>query len=240
MSHPLLSAGDASSAARRWRDAARTGKQAVAGGVAAPAQPFLVAWLAKELGRPICVVCPDVKHQEEFFHDLRFWDDRALLVPDLELSAPGAVTDPELAAARLGALHELRGADRPVVVFTVDGLDHAAPSPAQLQSETKTLRRGEALAPQDLVAELERTGFVRVAMAAVRGQYAVRGGIVDVFPWQTALPVRLEFFGDELESLRSYDPDSQRSVETMESCEICLGAAEGKDSGTARDYLPAK
>ncbi|MFM8684559.1 MAG: hypothetical protein ACKOEG_12440, partial [Chthoniobacterales bacterium] len=154
MSHPLLSAGDASSAARRWRDAARTGKTAVAGGVAAPAQPFLVAWLAKELGRPICVVCPDVKHQEEFFHDLRFWDDRALLVPDLELSAPGAVTDPELSAARLGALHELRGADRPVVVFTVDGLDHAAPSPAQLQSETKTLRRGEELAPQDLVAEL--------------------------------------------------------------------------------------
>ncbi|MFM8790740.1 MAG: hypothetical protein ACKOEI_13000, partial [Chthoniobacterales bacterium] len=229
MSHPLLSAGDASSAARRWRDAARTGKQAVAGGVAAPAQPFLVAWLAKELGRPICVVCPDVKHQEEFFHDLRFWDERALLVPDLELSAPGAVTDPELAAARLGALHELRGADRPVVVFTADGLDHAAPSPAQLQSETKTLRRGEALAPQDLLAELERTGFVRVATAAVRGHYAVRGGIIDVFPWQTALPVRLEFFGDELESLRSYDPDSQRSVETMESCEICLGAAEGKD-----------
>jgi transcription-repair coupling factor (superfamily II helicase) len=239
VSHPLLSAGDASSAARRWRDAARTGKTAVAGGVAAPAQPFLVAWLAKELGRPVCVVCPDVKHQEEFFHDLRFWDSRALLVPDLELSASGAVPDPELAAARLGALHDLRGAALPIVVFTADGLDHAAPSPAQLQSETKTFRRGETLAPQDLIEELENAGFVRVATAAVRGQYAVRGGIVDVFPWQTALPVRLEFFGDELESLRSYDPDSQRSVETMESCEICLGTAEGKDSGTAKDYLPA-
>ena len=61
---------------------------------------------------------------------------------------------------------------------------------------------------------------------------------MDIFPWQTALPVRLEFFGDELESLRSYDPDSQRSVETLESCEICLGAAGGEETSTARDHLP--
>jgi len=104
VSHSLLSAGDASSAARRWRDAARRGAPAVAGGVAAPAQPFLAAWLAEGLERTLCVVCPDVKRQEEFFHDLRFWNGDALLVPDLELSAAGATPDPELAAARLGAL----------------------------------------------------------------------------------------------------------------------------------------
>ena len=90
MSHPLLSAGDASATARRWREAACRGGSAVAGGVSAPAQPFLAAWLASSLDHPLCVVCPDVKRQEEFFHDLQFWNDRALLVPDLELSAAGA------------------------------------------------------------------------------------------------------------------------------------------------------
>ena len=238
MSHPLLSAGDASAAARRWREAARRGKSAVAGGVSAPAQPFLAAWLAASLDRPVCVVCPDVKRQEEFFHDLQFWNDRALLVPDLELSAAGAAPDPELAAARLGALRDLRIGNPPLVVFTEEGLSHAAPLPDQLDRETKTLRRGQALAPAELVADLDKAGFVRAPTAAVRGQYAVRGGIMDIYPWQTALPVRLEFFGDELESLRSYDPDSQRSIETLESCEICFGLAETKEKGTARDHLP--
>ena len=238
MSHPLLSAGDTSSAARTWRDAARRGGRAVAGCVAAPAQPFLAAWLAEGLGRMLCVVCPDVKRQEEFFHDLRFWNCGALLVPDLELSSASATTDPELAAARLGALRELRGGKIPIVVITEDGLGHAAPSPRSLERETKTLQRGQSLDPQNLAAELEKSGFVRVPTAAVRGHYAVRGGIMDVFPWQTALPVRLEFFGDELESLRSYDPDSQRSVETLESCEICLGASGGEETATARDHLP--
>ena len=238
MSHPLLPAGDASPAARRWCEAARRGKPAVAGGVAAPAQPFLAAWLAQSLGSPVCVVCSDVKRQEEFFHDLQFWNNEALLVPDLELSAAGAASDPELAAARLGALRELRTGKTPLVVFTADGLDHAAPSPAQLDRETKTLRRRQSLEPGALAAELDKAGFVRSANAAVRGQYAVRGGIMDIYPWQTALPVRLEFFGDELESLRSYDPDSQRSIETLESCEICFGSGDEKENGTAHDHLP--
>jgi transcription-repair coupling factor (superfamily II helicase) len=238
VSHPLLPAGDASAAARRWREAARRGKSAVAGGVSAPAQPFLAAWLASSLDHPLCVVCPDVKRQEEFFHDLQFWNDRALLVPDLELSAAGAAPDPELAAARLGALRELRTGHIPLVVFTEEGLGHAAPLPDQLDRETKTLHRGQALAPADLAADLDKAGFVRAPTAAVRGQYAVRGGIMDIYPWQTALPVRLEFFGDELESLRSYDPDSQRSIETLESCEICFGLADTKENGTARDHLP--
>ena len=238
MSHPLLSAGDASAAARRWREAARRGQSAVAGGVSAPAQPFLAAWLASSLDHPLCVVCPDVKRQEEFFHDLQFWNDRALLVPDLELSAAGAAPDPELAAARLGALRELRSGNVPLVVFTEEGLGHAAPFPDQLDRDTKTLLRGQALAPADLAADLDKAGFMRAPTAAVRGQYAVRGGIMDIYPWQTALPVRLEFFGDELESLRSYDPDSQRSIETLESCEICFGLADSKEKGTAQDHLP--
>ena len=210
----------------------------MAGGVSAPAQPFLAAWLAASLDRPVCVVCPDVKRQEEFFHDLQFWNDRALVVPDLELSAAGAAPDPELAAARLGALRDLRTGNPPLVVFTKEGLGHAAPLPDQLDRETKTLRRGQALAPADLATDLDKAGFMRAPTAAVRGQYAVRGGIMDIYPWQTALPVRLEFFGDELESLRSYDPDSQRSIETLESCEICFGLAGSKEKGTAQDHLP--
>ena len=239
MSHPLLSACDASPAARRWLKAVQSGRCAAAGGTAPPAQPFLAAWLAERLDRPVCIVCPDVKRQEEFFHDLKFWNDRTLFIPDLELGATNGAPDPELTAARLGALRELDAGRIPLVVATASGLEHPAPSPRGLQADTKLLSRGAELAPSDLIAELEKEGFVRVSTAAARGQFALRGGILDVFPWQTALPVRLEFFGDELESLRSYDPDTQRSIETLVSCELCLGSAANQADATVRDHLPA-
>ncbi|MEY4300437.1 MAG: hypothetical protein RIR25_1673, partial [Verrucomicrobiota bacterium] len=215
MSHSLLSAGDASPAAQRWLQTVQSGRPAAAGGTAPSAQPFLAAWLAERLDQPVCIVCPDVKRQEEFFHDLKFWNDRVLFVPELELGTANGAQDPELAAARLGALRELDTGQIPLVVATAAGLECPAPSPRGLQEDTRLLTRGAQLAPSDLVAELDRGGFVRVSAAAERGQYAVRGGILDVFPWQTPLPVRLEFFGDELESLRSYDPDTQRSIETL-------------------------
>jgi transcription-repair coupling factor (superfamily II helicase) len=238
VNHELLSAGDASNAARAWLEAVRRDSDAVAGGAAPSAQPFLTAWLAAHLQRPVCVICPDVKRQEEFHHDLAFWNDRALLLPDLELAAAGVGSpDPELAAARLAALRELDTGRPPLVVVTTDGLGHPAPSRKKLAGDILALRRGHSLPLTDLAGRFDQAGFLRVSTAAQRGQYAVRGGIVDVFPWQTALPVRLEFFGDEIESLRSYDPDSQRSVETLESCELSLGDGSGAEDATVRDHF---
>ncbi len=238
MNHELLTVGDASAAARSWLQAVRHGSPSVAGGVAAPAQPFLAAWLAANLQRPVCVVCPDVKRQEEFHHDLLFWNGSALLLPDLELAAAGVGSpDPELAAARLAALRELDTGRPPLVVVTADGLAHAAPASGTLAGNILTLRRGENLAPAALAGRLEDAGFERVATAAQRGQYALRGGIVDVFPWQTALPVRVEFFGDDIESIRSFDPDSQRSVATLESCELSLGDGRGAADAKVRDHF---
>ena len=238
MNHDLLSAGDASAAARSWLEAARRNPPATAGGAAPPAQPFLAAWFAARIGRPVCVVCPDVKRQEEFHHDLQFWEPRALLLPDLELAAEGVGSpDPELAAARLAALREIDTGQPPLVVVTAGGLRHPAPSRRKLGEGIMTLRRGGTLAIAALASRLEKAGFERVSTAAQRGHYAVRGGIIDISPWQTALPVRLEFFGDEIESIRSYDPDSQRSVETLESCELGLDDGSAGHDATVRDHF---
>ncbi len=241
MSSDILSAGGTSPSARRWADAVRSGKPAVAGGVASPAQPFLAAWLAGEIHRPLCVVCPDVKRQEEFFSDLLFWEPRSLLVPDLELASGGAVSaDPELAAARLAALRELDTTSPRLVVVTAGGLTHPAPSPKQLGSAILPLKRGESIDLAALRGRLENAGFLRVPTAAQRGQFAVRGGILDIYPWQTALPVRLELLGDEVESLRSYDPDSQRSVETLDRCELGLADGAEDQDATVRDHFGAE
>lgn len=240
MSNDLLAAGGASASARRWLAEIKLGRPAPAGAVALPAQPYLAAWLARQLGRPVCVICSDVKRQEEFFQDLMFWEPRTLLVPSLELAAETpAAHDPELAAARLAALRELGTKMPPMVVVTREGLEQPAPAPAALGTGMLRLARGQKPGLAVLISRLDEAGFMRAGSAAERGQYAVRGGILDIFPWQTALPVRAEFFGDEIESVRSYDPDSQRSVETINDCELCIDRVGDKQDAKVRDHFPS-
>jgi transcription-repair coupling factor (superfamily II helicase) len=83
---------------------------------------------------------------------------------------------------------------------------------------------------------LSSAGYERVVQVTTRGQFAVRGGIVDIFSWQTTLPFRIEFFGDEIESLREFDLDTQTSVRRREEASILLSAADDT-SGNVRDYI---
>src|SRR4029078_6893544 len=82
------------------------------------------------------------------------------------------------------------------------------------------LKPGEAIARQDLGELLVDAGFRREDPADEHGEFAVRGGIVDIFPAGEAQPVRLEFIGDPIESLRQYDPSTQRSVATIDQIVI--------------------
>ena len=84
---------------------------------------------------------------------------------------------------------------------------------------------------------LAASGYERVAQVTTRGQFAVRGGIVDLYSWQAPLPLRLEFFGDEIESLREFDIDTQTSVRDLRSIEILLNQGAADQSGFVRDYV---
>ena len=89
---------------------------------------------------------------------------------------------------------------------------------------------------ENSVGRLVEAGYERVAQVATRGQFAVRGGILDLFSWQAQLPVRAEFLGDEIESLREFDVDTQTSVRSLRSFDVLLGSADDL-SGFVRDYI---
>ena len=89
---------------------------------------------------------------------------------------------------------------------------------------------------EQLLEKLGDAGYQRVSQVSIRGQFAVRGGIVDLFSWQAQLPVRIEFFGDEIESLREFDIDTQTSVRELGNVEILLGAPD-EQAGKVRDYI---
>ncbi|MCE9635238.1 MAG: transcription-repair coupling factor, partial [Planctomycetes bacterium] len=113
------------------------------------------------------------------------------------------------------------------VVASIGALLQPVPSPTELRAGRVTVRTGEKLALADLQRRLAEAGFSRMALVEAPGEWALRGGILDVFPRGRDLPLRLELFGDEIESLRTFDPASQRSLEQIREAVVPLLTAAG-------------
>ena len=90
---------------------------------------------------------------------------------------------------------------------------------------------------EEFLERLAASGYERVSQVTTRGQFAVRGGIVDLYSWHAPLPFRLEFFGDQIESLREFDIDTQISVRDLRSIDILLNQGAADQSGFVRDYI---
>ena len=214
-----------------------------------PAQPFLAAVIAHAYHRrptrdrrsadsTIWVLCPSVHSQELFYESLLNWQPDALFLPEAELVAvENVLPDPEIAAERLALLTEIERGNGPrIIVATCASLDQRAPKRGTLQSAVTQLRRGTTLEMEQLLDQLVGSGYERAAQVTTRGQFAVRGGIVDLFSWQAPLPFRLEFFGDQIESLREFDIDNQTSVRDLSSADVLLRTADDQ-AGVIRDYV---
>src|SRR5213595_1130869 len=221
------------------------------------AQPFLAAVIAHAYHRrptrdrrsadsTIWILCPSVHSQELFYESLLNWRSDALFLPEAEFAAAeNVLPDPEIVAERLAVLMQIgRGTGPRAIVATRASLEQAAPGRYTLHSAFTQLRRGATGQMEDLLKRLVASGYERAAQVTTRGQFAVRGGIVDLYSWQAPLPLRLEFFGDQIESLREFDIDTQTSVRDLGSVDILLGGAVGSDrlfsidqSGRVRDYV---
>ena len=225
-----------------------------------PAQPFLTAVIAymwhrlpvrqqtdspwradtpQDADSIIWVLCPNVHTQEVFYESLLNWQPDALFLPEAELAGiENVLPDPEIAAERLALFLLIeRNIGPRIIVATHAGLDQAAPRHGTLESAVVSLRRGATARMEDLVERLATSGYERVSQVTTRGQFAVRGGIVDLYSWQASLPFRLELFGDQIESLREFDIDTQTSVRDLRSIDVLLARGAADQSGSVRDYV---
>jgi transcription-repair coupling factor (superfamily II helicase) len=213
-------------------------------------QPFLAAVLANaHHGRridkrqaadsTIWVLCPSVHSQEVFYESLLNWQPDALFLPEAELTAIEYVLpDPEITAERLALFLQIERDTGPrIIVATRAGLDQAAPKRGSLESAIVQLRRGATAKMEEFFERLAASGYERASQVTTRGQFAVRGGIVDLYSLQAPLPFRLEFFGDQIESLREFDIDTQTSVRDLRSIDILLNQVAADQSGNVRDYI---
>jgi transcription-repair coupling factor (superfamily II helicase) len=215
--------------------------------VARAAQPFLPAVLRQMFPqRPIIVVTDDLRAQEMFHQDLQTWtadsqtdgpstDMAPLFYPAWEtLPHESKLPHPDVIGDRLETLVKLsqwtsqtEKSTAPMVVTTVTALLQKTFPAAALNARIRVLQKGDRLDPLDFIEWLEEQGYEPEVQVNHRGEIALRGGIVDVFPLTSAWPVRLEFFGDEIESLRLFDPITQISRETLQSIAIPPGGELG-------------
>jgi transcription-repair coupling factor (superfamily II helicase) len=124
----------------------------------------------------------------------------------------------EITARRVATLARLadEGASQAIVLTTVNALSQKVPPAEAFRGASLTVARGRRLAPDALVAFLDSHGYVRAGQVMEPGEYAVRGGLIDLWPAGREEPVRLDFFGDDVETIRGFDPISQRSTGSAE------------------------
>ncbi len=139
----------------------------------------------------------------------------------------GAKTKSHGKRSTSGIRNQASGIRYPLLVTSVTALLQRTLPPDEVRERTRTFSRGDHIEPLDLIEWLEDQGYEPEAQVTMKGHIALRGGIVDVWPLPSAWPVRLEFFGDELESLREFDPLTQVSREKTESVVIPPGGELG-------------
>jgi transcription-repair coupling factor (superfamily II helicase) len=239
-------------------------------GINEAARPFFVALLRQLFPeRPIVVVTDILKTQEGVQQDLETWlslqstvhSPQSVAAPlfypawevlphENKLPHSDTITDRLQTLAALAGLSGNSKIKSATIVTSVAALLQKTFAPELLRERMRVLARGERVDPLDLVEWLEAQGYEPEAQVTQKGELALRGGILDVFPLTSPWPVRLEFFGDELESLRYFDPVTQISREEITQVTFApageLGVlksemerGQGTPLATLLDFLPA-
>ena len=228
-------------------------------GVAVAAQPFFAAWVRSLFPqRTVVLVAENLKWQESFQQDLETWLGASpWFYPAWEvLPHEDKLPHADVISERLQTLVRLTepGQGRAGIVVTDPTALMQKTFPTnEIQRRTRILERGANVSPLDLIEFLEEQGYEPEAQVSQKGEIALRGGIVDIFPPTSPWPVRLEFFGDELESLRYFDPLTQISREEITvitlppAGELGILKKNVREAGakpaafaTLLDYLPAE
>ncbi len=234
-----------------------SGKVNVVG--AAGSGPALVAaWLTGEVCTSALAICPTGEEAEEFAEDANLLrEGLACHFPALEV-LPGDVEEPSepILRARLSVLRHMAfgaeagltplpdqfgylepGPDTRVVVTSANALLQPTCSVQELRAGCRTVALRDEAGPHELVTWLVDNGYAPAHQVQFPGHYCLRGGILDVYSHGAPLPVRMEFFGDQVDSIRTFDPFTQLSTERVPRCLLAIAEHAAGDQPAAADSL---
>jgi transcription-repair coupling factor (superfamily II helicase) len=208
----------------------------------AAARPALVASLHRSLGGTLLVVMPTPDAAERAFADLLYYlgegSDLIALLRSRD-EAVGAVESPSERSARATLLADLADGAPRIVLAPIAAVRQGLMPRARFDELRFVLRAGAEPGWERLQQQLFALGYERCDVVSAVGEYAVRGGIVDVFAATADTPVRIEFFGDCIESMRAFAIESQRSTANVEVLSVAPWSDVADRAASLFDYLPA-
>jgi len=183
-------------------------------GLTPTAKALLLILLQKVTERPLIVVVSDNRVLEEFVPVLQAFSELLGTEPESVVALPtrdvlpfqNLSPHPEIQEERAVALWKIATEAVSIVVSPIVATALRLPSAEYYADLARVLRRGETLDPEPLLRHLNTVGYTSTDVVEMPGEYALRGGILDVYPPEADRPLRIEFFGDEIESIRKFDP----------------------------------
>ena len=220
-------------------------------GLIPTAKALLLVLLQKAIGRPLIIVVPDNRAAEDLVPVLQAFceltgaaeADSVVYLPTRDvLPFQNLSPHPEIQEERAVALWKIATCATSFVVSPIAATALRLRSAEYYADLARAVRRGEMLDVDSLLPHLNTVGYNSTDVVEMPGEYALRGGILDVYSPEDERPVRIEFFGDEVESIRKFDPASQRSSDSVDEAlllpltetpvsEELLGAVHARLSG---------
>ncbi|MBU1706779.1 hypothetical protein KKB28_02565, partial [bacterium] len=220
-------------------DALRDGGRLSLFGLPGSLPSVIAAYISERAARPVLAVCETLEDAEEFADDLT-----SLLSGEALCLLPGnphygrILTAVEL-SERAEVLLALRHREKAVIVTEASALLDALPSPDALSQNLFTIERDDLLPRDELLEFLSRGGYTREALVESVGQFAVRGAVVDIFSFGASHPVRIEYYDDIVESLRTFEPETQKSTgKELRRFEVFAAETPALEVGPVFDHFP--
>lgn len=187
---------------------------------------LVISLAQKATGKNILILTGGSKEETTLFHDFAVFTERPVVdFPAWEtLPSENIPPSPDIVGERYKVLESLIDSKEPrIILSSLQASLQKVISPEHFVLLHLTLKTGDKISFDELVEKLKKMGYQRSAVASDKGEFAIRGGIVDIFPVSSPDPFRLEFWGDELESIRIYDPIGQKSIRMVNEIDITPG-----------------
>lgn len=194
-------------------------KEQLISGLTGSARQVMIAALYEDVKRPMLVVTHNMFAAQKMTEDLQeaLSPEHVLLYPANELvAAESAVSSPETLAQRIDVLMRCAQGFSGIVVVPFSGVRRLLPTPEVMAKAQINIAYGATLQIDTFLKEMVELGYERVEQVERRGEMSVRGGIVDFFPMTSQLAYRVELFDDEIDSIRTFDPTDQRSIDKVQ------------------------
>ena len=209
-------------------------KEQLISGLSGSSRQVMLAALQQETNRPLLVVTHNMFAAQKIFEDLQeaLTPDGVLLYPANELvAAESAVSSPETLAQRIEVLLQCSRGYRGIVVVPYSGIRRYIPTPQAMAEAGIHITLGGTLELDAFLTNMVELGYERVERVESRGEISLRGGIIDIYPLTASTAYRIELFDDEVDSIRTFDPADQRSVDQVKEvfippCKELIASAE--------------